>query len=205
MRAADWDAKYAGRDLVWSVGPNVFVEKYAASLPPGRALDVAGGEGRNALWLADRGWEATVADFSRVALDRAAHLWEQREGSHPDGGHLHVHEVDVLQGGLGDQDFDLVVVCYLQVPADERRAALRSSAAAVAPGGHLLVVAHHTDNVAGGYGGPQRLEVNYTEADVVADLEGTGLTIDRSERVARIVSTDEGERRAWDALVAATR
>jgi len=205
MRAADWDAKYAERELVWSVGPNVFVEKYAASLPPGRALDVAGGEGRNAIWLADHGWDATVADFSRTALDRAAHLWDQREGSHPDTGRVHVHEVDVVREPLGDQEFDLVVVCYLQVPAQERRAALRSAAAAVAPGGHLLVVAHHTDNVADGYGGPQGLDVNYTEADVVADLEGTGLTIDRSERVARFVSTDGGERRAWDALVAATR
>ena len=205
MRAADWDAKYADRELVWSVGPNVFVEKYAAGLPPGRALDVAGGEGRNALWLADRGWEATVADFSRVALDRAVHLWDQREGAHPAGGRLHVREVDVVADSLGDQDFDLVVVCYLQLPADLRRTALRRAAAAVAPAGHLLVVAHHSDNLVDGYGGPQSPDVCYTEADVLADLGGTGLTVERAERAARHVSTDDGERRAWDALVAATR
>jgi len=74
VEAAEWDARYAERDLVWSAGPNVFVERYAADLPVGRALDVAGGEGRNALWLADRGWDATVADFSQVALDRALRI-----------------------------------------------------------------------------------------------------------------------------------
>ena len=205
MQPQDWDAKYAERDLVWSAGPNTFVEKYAAGLAPGRALDVAGGEGRNALWLADRGWDATVADFSRVALDRAAHLWEQREGAHPDGSALHVQHVDVVTGDLGDQAYDLVLVCYLQLPAAERTQALRAAAAAVAPGGHLLVVAHHTDNVVDGFGGPSSPEVCYSEADVVSDLDGAGLTIDRAERVARHVTDDAGDHRAWDALVSATR
>ena len=205
MHAGDWDARYASKDLVWSVGPNAFVEEYAASLPPGTALDVAGGEGRNALWLADRGWEATVADFSRVALDRAAHLWDQREGSHTAGGRVHVREVDVVNDDLGQQAYDLVIVCYLQLPADQRGPALRASAAAVAPGGHLFLIAHHSDNVTGGFGGPPDPAVNYTEADVIVDLGGSGLTIESAERVTRIVETPEGPREAFDARVVAAR
>lgn len=202
MRAADWDARYAAEDRVWSAGPNVFVEEICAALPPGRALDVAGGEGRNALWLADRGWEATVADFSAVALQRAAHLWDAREER---VGRLHVHQVDVLAEPLGDAEFDLVVVCYLQVPAESRRTAHRSAAAAVAPGGSLLVVAHHTDNLAEGVGGPQDPAVLFSESDVVGDLDGTGLEVVRAEKAARPVDKDGAPAVAFDALVLARR
>lgn len=202
MRATEWDARYAAVDRVWSAGPNVFVEEHCAVLPPGRALDVAGGEGRNALWLADRGWEATVADFSAVALQRAAHLWDQREER---VGRLHVRQVDVVSEPLGDQAFDLVVVCYLQIPAEARRAAHASAAAAVAPGGTLLVVAHHTHNLADGVGGPQDPAVLFSEDDVVADLSGTGLETVTAEKAARPVEKDGAPAFAYDAVVVARR
>lgn len=202
MEAAQWDAKYAERELVWSAGPNVFVEQYAADLPVGRALDVAGGEGRNALWLADRGWDATVADFSQVALDRAQRIRDERPEKN---GSFGVRRVDVLAEPLGDQDHDLVVVAYLQLAELQRRVALRSAAEAVAPGGHLLVVAHHTDNLADGYGGPQHAMWLYSERDVDDDLVGTGLVTVVSERAARTVATDDGPRTAWDAVVLARR
>jgi len=205
MRSVDWDARYAASEMVWSAGPNVFVERLCADLRPGRALDVAGGEGRNALWLADRGWDATVADWSQVALDRAAHLWDHRgeDGRHP--GRLHVRRADVVHEPLGDAEYDLVVVCYLQVPADERRAAHASAARAVAPGGRLVVVAHHSDNLTDGHGGPQDPAVLFTEHDVVADIDGLGLAVVRAEREARTVATADGERTAWDAVVVAAR
>jgi SAM-dependent methyltransferase len=202
VRAAEWDARYAAVDRVWSTGPNVFVEEICAALPPGRCLDVAGGEGRNALWLADRGWEATVADFSAVALQRAAHLWDQREER---TGRLHVRQVDVLADPLGDQSFDLVLVCYLQVPAEARRTAHLSAAAAVAPGGTLLVVAHHTDNLADGVGGPQDPAVLFSEDDVVADLAGTGLETVSAVKRERGVEQDGGAASAYDVVVVARR
>lgn len=202
MRAAEWDARYAAVDRVWSAGPNVFVEEHCAVLPPGRALDVAGGEGRNALWLADRGWEATVADFSAVALQRAAHLWDQREEP---AGRLHVHQADVLTDPLGDQSFDLVLVCYLQVPEQARRAVHAAAAAAVAPGGTLLVVAHHTDNLADGVGGPQDPAVLFSEDDVVADLAGTGLEVVTAAKAVRPVEVGGAPASAYDAVVIARR
>lgn len=202
MEAAQWDAKYSERELVWSAGPNVFVERYCADLPVGRALDVAGGEGRNGLWLADRGWTATVADFSQVALDRAAALWDRRDEKR---GVLEVRRVDVLSDPLGHRDHDLVVVAYLQLAELERRVALRSAAEAVAPGGVLLVVAHHTDNLTEGYGGPQNAVWLYSERDVVDDLGGTGLVPEVAERAVREVQVDGGVRTALDAVVLARR
>jgi SAM-dependent methyltransferase len=70
MDAHDWDERYAATGLVWSAGPNQFVEAELADMPPGRALDLAAGEGRNAIWLARQGWQVTAVDFSQAGLDK---------------------------------------------------------------------------------------------------------------------------------------
>ncbi|MFD0328131.1 methyltransferase domain-containing protein [Streptacidiphilus monticola] len=71
MDAEDWDRRYAAEELVWSAGPNRFVAEELAGLTPGRALDLAAGEGRNALWLAEQGWRVDAVDWSAVGLDKA--------------------------------------------------------------------------------------------------------------------------------------
>ena len=69
-----WDTRYAAHDLVWGAAPNRFVEEAFAAAPArGRALDLACGEGRNSIWLAERGWQVTGVDFSSVAIERARH------------------------------------------------------------------------------------------------------------------------------------
>lgn len=203
MDHQDWDERYAATELMWSAGPNVFVEQIAGDLPPGRALDLAAGEGRNALWLAERGWDATAVDFSQVALDRARELAAQRLGA--DAGRFTTHRADLQSYQPPAQAYDLVLLVYLQVPADQRRTAVRAAASDVAPGGALLVIAHDTDNLAHGVGGPPNPAVLYSAADVVADLEGTGLAVARAEQVRRPVETPDGVRHALDALVLATR
>jgi SAM-dependent methyltransferase len=197
-----WDERYSGSDLVWSSTPNVWVEQVTAELAPGRVLDLAGGEGRNALWLAERGWQATVVDFSQVALDRVRTLAAERLGAA--GRPLTVH-ADLLTYQPELKAFDLVLVVYLQIVAEDRRNVLRRAANAVATGGRLLVVAHDSTNVTAGVGGPQDPGVLYTAEDVSADIAGTGLTVERCETVLRPVPTDDGPRNAIDALLLARR
>ena len=74
MDAEAWDERYADSELVWSVEPNQFVAAECADLPPGRALDLAAGEGRNSIWLARRGWDVTAVDFSQAGLDKGRRL-----------------------------------------------------------------------------------------------------------------------------------
>lgn len=74
MEATEWDRRYAEQELVWSAGPNQFLVEEAAGLAPGRALDVAAGEGRNAVWLAERGWRVTAVDFSTVGIDKGRRI-----------------------------------------------------------------------------------------------------------------------------------
>jgi SAM-dependent methyltransferase len=201
--SSTWDQRYAGTDLVWSTTPNQWVEQLADGLAPGRVLDLAGGEGRNALWLADRGWHSTVVDFSQVALDRAGALTVQRFGA-GDQRLVTVH-ADLLTYRPEPASFDLVLVIYLHLIAQDRRTVLRMAATAVAPSGRLLVVAHDATNLTAGVGGPQDPRVLYTCADVEADLAGSGLVIERSGTVLRAVETENGPRHAVDALLLASR
>lgn len=198
-----WDQRYAASDLVWSATPNRWVEQLTSGLVPGTALDLAGGEGRNALWLAERGWQATVVDFSQVALDRAQQLAVERLGS--DATRLRTELADLLAYPPRPRAYDLVLVVYLQIPAEQRRIVIRTAAEAVAPGGRLVIIAHDTTNLADGVGGPQNPDVLYSPADVIDDLEGTGLVVDCAETADRPVQTEDGPRVALDALVVALR
>src|SRR6478672_3970381 len=121
MDARAWDERYAASGLVWSATPNRFVAEELADLPPGRALDVAAGEGRNALWLADHGWQVTAMDFSLVGLDNGRALQERHER----GRDLHVEwlRADALTFEAGPVPYDLVVMAYLQLVAEQRRTA----------------------------------------------------------------------------------
>lgn len=201
MDAAAWDARYAGAELVWGSEPNRFVAAELEALPPGRALDVACGEGRNTIWLATRGWQVTGVDFSVAAVDRARRLAADAGVE----GRTEFVVGDVITGPLPSGGFDVVVVAYLQLPAGDRRAALRHAAEALAPGGTLLVVAHDTTNLTDGVGGPPDPAVLYTADDVLADLDGLPLVVDKAERVTRAVQTSDGERHAVDALVRVRR
>ncbi|HEY2042616.1 MAG TPA: class I SAM-dependent methyltransferase [Jatrophihabitans sp.] len=204
MDSDAWDARYAASELVWSADPNRWVAAELAELRPGRALDLATGEGRNAIWLASRGWTVTAADFSKVALDkgrRIAESLDDEEGS--PSGRIHWLEADVFEHVPEPGGYDLVLICYLQVPAGPRRTVVRRAAEALAPGGVLLVIGHDSTNLTDGVGGPQYPEVLFTPDDIVADLamSGTTIRIDKAERVRREVP---GEARpAIDALVRA--
>jgi SAM-dependent methyltransferase len=193
----DWNARYAQKELLWTAQPNRLFAAEVEAIEPGRALDVACGEGRNAVWLAERGWQVTGIDFSDVALGKAAELARAR------GVEVEWVAADVLVHEPPPGSFDLVAVLYLQLPHDDLARALRRAARAVAPGGALIVLAHDTRNLSDGYGGPRDASVLYTPADVVASLDD--LVVERAETVERTVTLDDGDAVALDAFVRAAR
>ncbi|MEV6208459.1 class I SAM-dependent methyltransferase [Kitasatospora sp. NPDC051914] len=203
MDSQEWDARYRVTEQLWGVEPNRWVVRECADLPPGRALDLAAGEGRNSIWLAERGWHATAVDFSAVALHRGRALAATRPGGTAD--RIDWVHADVLTHTPEPGGHDLVLVAYLQIPADDRRTALRSAAGALAPGGTLLVVGHDTANLTEGVGGPQDPRVLFTPADVLADLAGLGLETVRAEQVRRSVAAPDGRGTTGEAVDALVR
>ena len=195
MDPRDWDERYSTDELVWRAEPNRFLVEEVEHMPPGRALDLACGEGRNALWLAAQGWDVTAVDFSAVGLAKARRLATER------GVKADFVEADVITWEPPARAFDLVIVMYLHLLGEDRRRALLRAVTALAPGGTLLVVGHDSTNLREGTGGPQDPRVLMSPEDVVADLDG--LEIVRAERVRRPVSTEQGERVAIDTIVRA--
>jgi len=199
MDAEAWNERYRGSELVWSLGPNQFVEVELADLPPGRALDLAAGEGRNAIWLADRGWQVTAVDFSQAALDKGRILGEG----------LAVDWVCAdATTWRAETAYDVCLVAYLQLVATERAAAVRNGYDSLCPGGTFLLVAHDSTNLTEGTGGPQDPAVLMTAEDVLADLGGRTFEVQRAERVARMVPDghrEDSSTAAWDCLVRVVR
>lgn len=199
MYRQDWNRRYASAGLVWTAEPNRFLVAEVGGLPAGTALDLGAGEGRNAVWLAQQGWRVTAVDFSDVGLGKASKLAAAA------GVEITMVCADVTTHAPPPATFELVVILYLHLPAPVRRVVYRRAAAAVADGGVLLVVGHDATNLDEGFGGPQDPDVLFSPDDVRSDLTGSGLVIEKAERVRRPVETPDGERVAVDALVRARR
>lgn len=215
MSNAMWDERYtqasAAGSTVWSRGPNAWVESTVGGLPAGRAVDLAAGEGRNALWLASLGWSVTAVDFSAAGLAigkaRAAELGGDVERGDIERGDIErgdidwadVDRADIDRAGIdwvvadatawvAPEPVDLVVIAYLQLPAVELARAVANAAASLLPGGTLAMIGHDRENLARGIGGPQNLLILHDVAELRAAATGAALDIVECARLERKVA-----------------
>ena len=174
MRATEWDERYAEKQQ-WSAEPNRLVAELLEGLPPGKAVDLAAGEGRHALWLAGLGWQVTAVDFSAVGLGRGA----AQHGAE----RVTWVTADVTTWTAPPASADLMVVAYLHLPEPDTVDVLTRAVGWLRPGGRLLVLGHDVANIACGVGGPQEPSILHSVERLapVAEL----LTVDRLERVPR--------------------
>jgi thioredoxin reductase/SAM-dependent methyltransferase len=132
----DWDHRYSG-DQLWSGNPNGSLVNEVTGMAPGRALDVGAGEGGDAVWLAEQGWQVMASDISQRALDRIAAAASQR-GLSIAGRRADANAAGAFEPGA----FDLVSAHYASIPRTPDGSGIRNMLDAVAPGGTLLVVGH---------------------------------------------------------------
>jgi len=163
-----WDQMYQWGSALWSghVNPQLVTE--ALGLSPGAALDVGCGEGADAIWLAERGWQVTAVDLSTVALERgAAHALEVGAEVAQRIRWLHV---DLTRWVPVVASYDLVSAQFMHMPKDQREQLHRRLAESVAPGGILLVVGHHPSDVETTVPRPSMPGLLFTASDVAASL-----------------------------------
>ncbi len=193
MRREDWDKSYASVENLWAVKPNRFLVAEVADLEPGRALDLACGEGQNAIWLATLGWKVTGVDYSEVAIAKAEARAER------DGVEVDFVCADLVEYEPETDAFDLVLVLYLHISSDQRVGVHARASAAVAAGGTFLLLGHDLANATHGVGGPSDHDLLYTADGIATEL--TGLEIEKATTVLRDV---QGQSRdAIDTLVRA--
>jgi SAM-dependent methyltransferase len=193
MRREDWDARYASVENLWAAKPNRFLVAEVSDLPPGRVLDLACGEGQNAIWLASLGWDVTGVDYSEVAIGKA------RARAERDGVDVDFVCADLVEYEPEREHFDLVLVLYLHIASAERRGVLANAAEALAQGGTFVLIGHDLTNLTDGVGGPSDPDILSTPDEIASELPG--LEIEKATTFLRDVRGEE--RDAIDNLVRA--
>ena len=193
----DWNARYAQQELVWSAEPNRLFAAEVAALSPGRALDLACGEGRNAVWLAEQGWRVTGVDFSDVALAKAAELAASR-GVEAEWVVADVLDYEPERHGSRSRRGPLSAAGAGRDPPRGADSGRRGRAGRCA---RRPRPRHHEPHAR--LRGPKDASVLYTPEDIVPALGD--LVVERAEAVERTVALPDGEAVAIDAFVRAHR
>jgi len=180
-RRAGWDERHAAGDFEGH-GPNPTLVLAVSRLQTGRALELAAGSGTNAVWLAGQGWQTTAVDWSPVGLANS------RAKAAAAGVRVEWLERDLFEWSPPARSFELVVIVYLHLPPDERRPVYSRAAAAVSPGGRLVIVGHDRLNATEGEGGPPDPERLFTAPEMARELIAADpeLEIERAEVVRRV-------------------
>ena len=161
-----WNERYEKKGSVWGASPNQFVEDRLGGLAPCRVLDLGSGQGRNAIWLAQQGHTVTAVDVSDIATAQAAEIAASA------GVEADFIAADLASWEPPAGEYDLVLLAYMQAPEGMRKSLHAKAAKALRGGGHVFVIAHHSDNLEHGIGGPPMSEVLFDEAMLLADFPG---------------------------------
>jgi SAM-dependent methyltransferase len=195
-----WDDRYNSAGRLWSGQPNAQLVAQAADLTPGSALDAGCGEGADAIWLARRGWTVTAVDVSAVALNRAA-------GAAAAAGdevarRITWRRVDLCSWDPAPARYDLVSAQYMYLPLAELDALHGRLAAAVRPGGTLLVVGHHPDDR---HARVSQAGLARSAADIAASLDRGEWEVTVADGVGRSVEIDGEPVTVRDTVLRAAR
>ncbi len=186
-----WDDRYSSADKLWSGQPNPQLVAQTADLAPGEALDAGCGEGADAIWLARQGWTVTAVDVSAVALERAAgYAASQRDEI---ARRITWQREDLRSWAPEPERFDLVSAQYMHLPGAEQAWLHDRLAAAVRPGGTLLVVAHHPDDLHVNVGRIGRPDMFRSAEDIAASLQPGEWDVMVADAVGRSATDLDGQ------------
>lgn len=199
-----WEDRYAATELAWSGNPNPVLVTEATPLKPGRALDIGSGEGADALWLAQHGWQVTGADIAVNALEKARAHSEAVDPAA--AARIDWQQHDFTEWSPEPRSYELVSSQFLHLPKPTMTALFRSFAAAVAPGGTLLIVGHDASDV--GENSHHRGHLSermFTVDDVLDALKDEKLLVEIAESRPREATTEHDGEFAHDVVVKARR
>ena len=180
MTSEFWDARYSHPNHVYGYRPNDFLKAQSRWLRPGsRVLCLGDGEGRNGVWLAERGHDVVSLDISKVALDKAKALAAAR------GTSIETWQVDLadwVEAPDPERGWDAVVAIFVHLPPGLRRRVAEVATRQCAPGAKLILEAYTPAQPALGTGGPSDPSLLMTREDVTADWQGWNLDVRLVER-----------------------
>jgi len=173
MDKAYWDSKYSVDEYIYTKDVNRFVKEHLCDLAPGKMIDLAGGEGRNTVFFAERGWQAENIDLSSVGLEKCEKLAAEKNVSEL----VFTTNASALDFESKLAPVNLGVVAYLQIPQAELAAAIERLVSNIKSGGVFFGVWHALENLKDGFGGPQNPEVLPSESSMKTLLSSLPLEI----------------------------
>ena len=174
-----WDERYSTEEYAYGKSPNEFLREHYRAIPKGKVLCIAEGEGRNAVFLAEQGYEVTAMDGSRVGLEKAARLAAER------GVAIERIHGDLATFDMGRAKWDGIVSIFVPLRTELRKTVHRRVVEALKPGGVFLIEAYRPEQLAYRTGGGDSADRMVGKADLAAEL--VGLRFDRLEEVERSV------------------
>ena len=173
MKASFWDERYERERFLFSTKPNPFLVEQAGN-PPGRALAVGDGEGRNGVWLAEQGWDVTSLDYSAAGIAKTQRLAAQRDVE------LETVCADASQWDFPQSTFDLIVLFYFHLPRAAAKLAHAGCVAALKPGGRLILEGFRKEQMPLTSGGPRVEDWMYSASEINEDFGTLDARINRA-------------------------
>ncbi len=162
---AMWDKRYAGEAYFYGTEPNDYLKQQADLFAEGaRVLCLAEGEGRNAVYLAQRGMKVTAVDASTMGLAKAEKLARSR------GVDITTQVADLTDYSLEHEAWDAIVSIFCHLPSNARIRLHRQIFQALKPGGLFVLEAYRPEQLDYGTGGPPDPDWLMTEAELRAEL-----------------------------------
>ncbi len=178
-----WNSRYSEKEFIYGTQPNKFLEHQLKNLKPGKALFLAEGEGRNAVYAAKLGWLVDAVDFSSSAKVKALKLAERNNVK------INYDVCDLNDYNFKENYYDLVVLIFVHLPFDLRKKVFENSIKALKQNGKLIFEAFSKEQIKNTSGGPRSEDLLYSEKEILELVEQ--MKIDLIE--SKVINLEEGE------------
>ena len=160
-----WDERFSSKAYAYGTAPNQFLEHNFTSIPKGKVLSLAEGEGRNAVFLAKQGYSVTAVDSSKVGLEKAQNL------AFKNGVEIECVHADLADFVIEDDYWDGIVSIFCPLPPNIRQALHKKVIAGLKPGGVFLLEAYTPEQLKYDTGGGKSAELMMSKQQLAFELE----------------------------------
>lgn len=178
-----WNSRYSEKEFIYGTQPNKFLEHQLKNLKPGKALFLAEGEGRNAVYAAKLGWLVDAVDFSSSAKVKALKLAERNNVK------INYDVCDLNDYNFKENYYDLVVLIFVHLPFDLRKKVFENSIKALKQNGKLIFEAFSKEQIKNTSGGPRSEDLLYSEKEILDLVKQMKIELIES----KVINLDEGE------------
>lgn len=160
-----WNQRYAEKEFAYGVLPNEFLSEQLAKIAPGSILFPCEGEGRNAVYAAKLGWNATAFDFSETGCEKANLLAKQNNVT------INYKVGDALEMAFEPESFDVIALVYAHFPESIRKQIHRKILSWLKPNGIIILEAFNPSQLGNPSGGPKDITMLYSKEMMENDFD----------------------------------